>query len=139
MVVPMTRRRLGLLAALLLLLAPGSGLAASPVTDLTPAEAQALITARGGQADFVILDVRTPEEFRQGRLAGAVNLNLAAPDFPARLAKLDRTKTYLVYCRSGNRSARAIDAMRQLDFGSLYHLYQGVLGWQQQRLPLPRP
>jgi len=67
-----------------------------------------------------------------------VNLNLLAPDFESRLRALDRGKTYLVYCRTGNRSVKAIQAMERLGFRSVYHLYEGIVGWQKKGLPLSR-
>jgi rhodanese-related sulfurtransferase len=110
----------------------------SPVTDVTVAKAQALIRERAGAPDFAILDVRTPGEFAEGHVAGAVNMDVQAPDFEARLRPLDRAKTYLVYCRTGNRSRGAIQAMERLGFRSVFHMTEGVVGWQRQKLPLSR-
>ena len=55
--------------------------AGSPVTNVTIGKAQKLLKDRSGKADFVILDVRTPEEFAEGHVAGAVNLDVQARDF----------------------------------------------------------
>ncbi len=112
--------------------------AGSLAVDVTVEKARDLAQQKGGQKDFVILDVRTPEEFREGHLAGAVNLNLLAPDFTAKLGALDRGKTYLVYCRSGNRSTKAVRAMEGMDFRSIYHMRDGIIGWQAKGLPLSR-
>ncbi len=112
--------------------------AGTPAVDVTVEQARELAQQRGGQKDFVILDVRTPEEFRDGHLSGAVNLNLLAPDFTAKLGALDRGKTYLVYCRSGNRSTKAVRAMEGMDFRSIYHMRDGILGWQAKGFPLSR-
>ena len=70
-------------------------------------------------ADTVIVDVRTPAEFAEGHLEGAVNIDVSAPDFRAQLAELDPSAEYVVYCRSGNRSAQAISIMRDAGFTSL--------------------
>jgi rhodanese-related sulfurtransferase len=113
--------------------------AGSVVTDVTVGKAYSLTQERAGQADFVVLDVRTPGEFAESHLAGAVNLDVQAVDFETRLRGLDRTKTYLVYCRTGNRSRKAIQAMQRLGFQSVFHMTQGIVGWQQQKLPLARP
>ena len=59
------------------------------------------------QANVTVLDVRTPEEFATGHLAGARNLNFRAPDFAQQVAKLDPKRTYVLYCASGNRSNQA--------------------------------
>jgi len=115
-------------------------LAAAPaVMDVTVEQARQVIQAQGGKPDFVILDVRTPEEFAKGRLPGAVNLDIQVPHFQSRLAALDRGKTYLVYCRTGNRSARAIAAMTRLGFQSLYHMAEGILRWEKMGYPLFPP
>ncbi len=114
-------------------------LAAGPATkDVTVEQARQLLQERGGKADFVVLDVRTPEEFANGRLPGAVNVDIQAPDFQSRLGALDRGKTYLVYCRTGNRSARAIQAMQRLGFQSLYHMTEGILRWEKKGFPVSR-
>ncbi len=62
------------------------------------------------QERFVI-DVRTPEEFAEGHVEGAVNINLQGPDFSAQIADLDADQQYVVYCRTGNRSAVAAAEM----------------------------
>lgn len=104
--------------------------------EVTVGQARELIQKSAKDAQFVILDVRTPEEFAQGHLSGAVNVNLMAPDFERRLGAMDRGKTYLVYCRTGNRSAKAIQAMGRLGFRSVYHMFEGIVGWQKKGFPL---
>jgi rhodanese-related sulfurtransferase len=99
------------------------------------AQARELIQKRARDAQFAILDVRTPEEFTEGHLSGAVNVNLMAADFERRLGALDRGRTYLVYCRTGNRSSRAIQIMDRLGFRSVYHMFEGILGWQNRGFP----
>jgi rhodanese-related sulfurtransferase len=111
----------------------------SPITNVTVGKAQKLIKEHTGKADFVILDVRTAEEFAEGHLAGAVNLDVQSPDFEKRLRLLDRNKNYLVYCRTGNRSRRATLAMEALGFRSIFHMNEGIVMWKQQSLPLVRP
>src|SRR5688500_8067423 len=54
--------------------------------------------------DVVVLDVRTPEEFKAGRVPGATNVDIQNEQFAERIKSLDKDKTYLVYCRSGRRS-----------------------------------
>ena len=70
-------------------------------------------------AETVILDVRTPGEFASGHLEGAINIDVQAGDFDAVVGGLDRDLAYVVYCRSGNRAAAAIDRMSALGFTSL--------------------
>ena len=68
------------------------------------------------QPNTVLLDVRTPEEYAAGHLSGAQNLNFNAPDFAARLSRLDPNKVYVLYCRSGNRSNQAGLVMQDKGF-----------------------
>jgi phage shock protein E len=60
-----------------------------------------------------IIDVRTPTEFADGRVEGAVNLDVQSADFESSLASLDKNAEYIVYCRSGNRSAIAVQIMAE--------------------------
>jgi rhodanese-related sulfurtransferase len=113
--------------------------AGSAVTNVTVGKAQTLMKERAGKADFVILDVRTPEEFAEGHIDGAVNLDVQAKDFEKKLRPLDRKKNYLVYCRTGNRSRKATVAMEALGFRSIFHMNEGIVKWKQQNLPLTRP
>ncbi|GGF09877.1 hypothetical protein GCM10011383_21360 [Hymenobacter cavernae] len=68
------------------------------------------------QPDVVVLDVRTPDEYAGGHLQNARNLDFKAPDFPTQIAHLDTTKTYVLYCASGNRSGKAMAMMQQQGF-----------------------
>nr|WP_290665566.1 rhodanese-like domain-containing protein [Ardenticatena sp.] len=103
---------------------------------VTPDEGVALIRAHKDDPNFVILDVRTPEEFTAGHIEGAQNIDFYAPDFEQQLAKLDKTKTYFVYCRSGNRSGQTIPIMKKLGFQHVYELRGGIAQWARQGLPL---
>ncbi|SHK47257.1 rhodanese-like domain-containing protein [Hymenobacter psychrotolerans] len=69
--------------------------------------------------NVVMLDVRTPEEFATGHLKGARNLDFRAPGFSEQVRQLDKSKTYVLYCASGNRSGQSMTLMRQLGFGNL--------------------
>ncbi len=83
---------------------------------------------------IVILDIRTPEEFKEGRLAKAVNIDFMADDFEATIDKLDRDKTYVVHCKSGGRSGRAMAAFKEKGFKSILHMSDGFLGWSEAGL-----
>ena len=95
------------------------------LSNVTAAVALSLITNRVTEPGFVVLDVRTPGEYSTRHVKGAVNLDFYAPDFSARLAALDRTKAYLVYCASGNRSGQVVNRMRPLAFAEVYNLTVG--------------
>lgn len=77
----------------------------------------------------MIIDVRTLEEFKSGHLADAVNIDYKSPDFRTNVDKLDRNKEYLIYCRSGARSAGAARVMLDLGFTRLHNLTSGITGW----------
>jgi Rhodanese-related sulfurtransferase len=77
----------------------------------------------------ILLDVRTYDEFNNGHIKNAVNIDFYKPDFPNELKKLGKEKSYLIYCRSGNRSEVAMHIMKQLGFKEVYNLGDGINGW----------
>lgn len=83
-----------------------------------------------------ILDVRTPEEFAQGHIAGAINIPVEYPDYVERVSELDPNGTYAVYCRSGNRSQPAVAALAQVGINGVYELESGTVGWTAEGQPL---
>jgi len=105
------------------------------IKDITPQEASTLIKNNQDNPDFVILDVRTPEEFTEEHIAEAVNLNFYSETFRDELNQLDKNKTYLVYCRIGGRSRNALDIMKELNFREAYNMLGGILQWKAEGLP----
>ena len=88
-------------------------------------------TEKSANKDFVILDVRTPEEFIEGHIPNSQLLDIRNPqDFMEGVNALDSSKTYLVYCRSGARSAQACQVFKLNGFDSCYNLLGGILEWQ---------
>ena len=87
---------------------------------LTPADGAELIGTKGEA--LTIIDVRTPAEFAEGHLEGAINADVQGGQFSAFLAGLDKGAAYVVYCRSGNRSAVAAQAMVDAGFTEVYDL-----------------
>lgn len=81
------------------------------------------------EADTVILDVRTASEFEEGFIPHARNIDILGGEFVDELAKLDKSKTYLVYCRSGNRSGSACSVMSANGFSKVYNLAGGIMFW----------
>ncbi len=106
------------------------------IEDITPQEAFTLIQNNKNNPDFVILDVRTPEEFADGHLENATNLDYYSETFRDELNKLDKDKTYLVYCRSGKRSRNAVDIMEELNFKEAYNMTGGIIQWLEEDLPI---
>ena len=102
---------------------------------VSPAEAAGLMKANGASPEFVVLDVRTPEEYRDGHLEGAVMIDFRSKGFREKLEALDRGKTYLVYCRTGRRSGSAIPMMEEMGFRRIYHLSDGIKAWKEQGFP----
>lgn len=87
-------------------------------------------------ANLVILDVRTPEEFAEGHIEGAVMLDFYRDDFADELAKLDPSVPYVLYCRSGNRSGQTRSMMEGLGFADVADVDGGIGGWLSAGLPL---
>jgi rhodanese-related sulfurtransferase len=106
--------------------------------DLSPAEARETIARRSRDPGFVLLDVRTPNEFAEERIRGAVMVDYRSPSFRDEMAKLDREKTYLVYCRTGNRTKGALQVMRELGFRNVLHLAGGITKWKEAGFPTSR-
>ena len=92
----------------------GAAAAIDGISTISAQEAAAITD--DPPADLVVLDVRTPEEFSEGHLEGAVLVDFYDADFAEQLAALDPDVPYLVYCRSGNRSGQTLDIMQQLGF-----------------------
>lgn len=88
--------------------------------------------------EWKLLDVRTPGEYNESRVADCPLIDFNSPDFSEKISKLDKDESYLVYCRSGNRSMRAIQVMSQLGFKKLTNMDGGILAWHQNGLPLIR-
>jgi rhodanese-related sulfurtransferase len=84
---------------------------------------------------IVVLDVRTPQEFAAGHLKGALNIDIYQDNFYSRIDKLDKKATYLVYCRTSNRSTAAVGYMQQNGFKNLYQMMDGFPGWAFNKLP----
>ncbi|HRJ99615.1 MAG TPA: rhodanese-like domain-containing protein [Ignavibacteria bacterium] len=78
---------------------------------------------------YVLIDVRTTEEFNEGHLRDSINIDFYKPDFEDALDELDKRKKYLVYCRSGNRSRQAMFLMRDLGFEEVNNLSEGIISW----------
>lgn len=78
---------------------------------------------------LVVLDVRTPDEFNGQRLPEATMIDFYSPDFASQIQDLDRDTPYLLYCRSGNRSATTADLMEELGFTDVREVEGGILSW----------
>jgi len=104
------------------------------IENITPEEAYILIQENKDNPNFVILDVRTPEEFLDEYIENAVNLDYYSDTFRNDLDKLDKNKTYLIYCRSGRRSENTLNIMEELDFREVYNMLSGIIKWKSEGL-----
>ena len=87
------------------------------------------------QPDVQLVDVRTPEEFSEGHIENAVNIDFMADDFDAKVASLDKEKPVMVYCKSGGRSAKASARLKELGFKSITDLEGGITNWTNENKP----
>ena len=83
-----------------------------------------------------VLDVRTPEEYNEGHIEDAVNINWNDEDFLAEATKLNKHQPVLVYCKSGGRSASAKKALTEAGFKYVYELDGGITKWNDAALPV---
>ena len=119
-----------------LLLVSAMALAATPIENISARTATALIQENLSNPEFVILDIRTPGEYNAGHITGARNIDFYAQSFAQEIHSLDREKTYLIYCRSGNRSGKSLPLFQKLGFRHAYHLETGINGWLKQKYPV---
>lgn len=103
------------------------------VIHVNASEAAELLEERD---DIQVLDVRTRREFNAERIEGAAQINYYAPNFKSQVIKLPRDVPYLVHCRSGNRSGRAVRILKDAGIDEIYHLDGGILGWKAVSLPV---
>lgn len=120
----MSRRRPALAAlcgACLIVLSACAGTPADSAAEVNT-ESSTASTQNVAPSDMTIIDVRTPEEYAEGHLEGAVNIDIQADDFKEQIAALDPAGNYAVYCRSGNRSGQAVSFMESAGFTSVQNL-----------------
>ena len=106
------------------------------IKKLSPKEAYDLVQSKKNTTNFVVLDVRTPEEFESGHVEGAININYNSENFVEELNKLDKTKSYLVYCRTGRRSSDTVSVMTKQGFGELYRIDGDISKWKSENFPV---
>lgn len=86
----------------------------------------------------IVVDVRTPEEYAEGHIVGAKNVDFLESDFETKVAALERDKTYLIHCASGSRSMGALPLFQKLGFASFYHLDGGFSAWKRAGKPVAK-
>lgn len=83
--------------------------------------------------DSVIIDVRSESEQSSGKIPGSKLINVSRPDFAQKVSKLNKDKSYYLYCRSGFRSAKACKIMYDLGFEKVYNLSGGIMAWNRNK------
>jgi len=114
---------------------PNKMFASQVAEDITPAEAAAMIEANKGNGSLVLLDVSTRREYRKWHVETAININIFSLKFSEKLNKLDKERTYLVYCKMGGRSAAAQKVMIKHGFQKVFNIVGGRDRWLLERLP----
>lgn len=99
--------------------------------DVSVNEFMTLLETKNG----LILDVRTPQEYAQGHLPHASNIDFNGSDFKNQLDKLDKTKPVFVYCARGGRSSSTVEMMKSLGFTEVYNMLGGFTAWSAAKLP----
>jgi rhodanese-related sulfurtransferase len=110
----------------------GSIAVAAPVRDITSLDARRIIA----EEKPYLLDVRTPEEFRQARLQGAVLIPVN--EIIARQGEIPHDRTILVYCAVGSRSGAVANYLAEHGFKRVYNMTDGIIGWYRNGLPIVR-
>ncbi|MBU1048908.1 rhodanese-like domain-containing protein [Candidatus Bipolaricaulota bacterium] len=107
-----------------------------PYGVITTQQAASVIVALQDDAEFVLLDIRTPAEVEAGHISGATTLDYYSSSFRDDLAKLDRELTILIYCRTGNRTGQAYQIMQELGFEKVFDMGGGISQWLAANYPL---
>ena len=88
--------------------------------------------------NVVVLDVRTPDEFKAGHIKGATNINFRDKEFADKIAKLDKSKTYVIHCAAGGRSGNACQQIKTMDFKNMLHMNEGFNAWTKAGKPVEK-
>ncbi len=108
---------------------------AGVVENVTPDQAERVMKEN---KDAVILDIRTSDEFKEGHIAGAKNVDFLADDFAEKVAKLDPSKPIVLHCASGGRSTRALEKLKDAKLTKIYHLDGGFAAWKEAGKPVQK-
>lgn len=106
-------------------------LSAQSSTNLTPIE----FNAKLKEPNVVLIDVRTNEELAEGMIKDAMQIDYTSKEFKSNLLKLDKTKTYLLYCAVGGRSNQGVKILTEQGIKA-YNLKGGITAWKEQKLPV---
>ncbi len=105
----------------------------SILKNISAAEAAKMIAK---DSTVVIIDIRTKEEYDTGHIAGALNFNYYSQAFKSQISSLDSSKKYIIYCRSGNRSGKAMPMFEEAGFKEVYNIEDGIIGLNGINYPM---
>jgi rhodanese-related sulfurtransferase len=108
----------------------------SPDGNITVEQAKTMITENLNNTEFLLIDVRTPDEYKAGHIENSLLINFQADDFKDKISKLDRTKKILLVCQAGKRSGLAKSLMEDIGFTEVYNMLGGIRGWIQKKYTL---
>ena len=108
----------------------------SDTSSIKVNQAYKLIKENTSNPYFVILDVRKPDDFQNGHIANAINIDFKSENFSSRLDSLDKGKTYLINCYGGFRSKNTMGMMEKKGFTKLYNMKGGIMKWRAKKLPV---
>ena len=131
------KQNLLLVLLALLFLNPNSRAADAPATVVKRVNVEEYDKLRA-DTNRVILDVRSTAEFEKGHVPGAVNIDISSTQFADKAFALDKSKTYLVNCAVGMRSARACKKLESMGFTNLFDLAPGFDGWKKAGKPVQK-
>ncbi|NJN41250.1 MAG: rhodanese-like domain-containing protein [Flammeovirgaceae bacterium] len=99
-------------------------------------DSETFLKFRQDKKELLLVDVRTPEEFKSGRISGSSNVDVKQSDFESQIQKLDKNKPVVVYCLAGTRSDRAMQIMKKNGFKEVYNLKGGIETWKKEGRPV---
>lgn len=106
---------------------------AAPYRNIGSAEAKALLDTK---RNVFLLDVRTPDEYRQARLSGSVLIPIN--EVERRIAQIPKGRPVLIYCAVGSRSGLVAGYLTQRGYGEVYNMHDGIVGWYRNGFPITR-
>lgn len=101
--------------------------------NITATEAAEMIAK---DKTIIVIDIRTKEEFNSGHISGALSFDYYSQAFRSQIDSLDKTKSYIIYCRSGNRSGKAMALFEEFGFREVYNIADGIIGLNAINYPL---
>lgn len=106
------------------------------IEDINVDEAYVLIQNNTENQNFIILDIRTTEEYENEHIQNSIMIDFYSETFENELDELDKNKTYLIYCRTGRRTGLTLDIMKELGFIEVYNMAGGITQWKTNEYPV---